>query len=178
MAVGLRSSSSMWSSLRSISSRRRRISKRRSLEAMDSPERRKDKAPATTSGEGLSWQSRLNSASSLCGGGRRCSFFASHTSPSGRYRLDRSDPVRTFVRLRRRFAHRSHEPSFSRNGRLWNTSRDHSGLMLAARITLPHFSVSSATSFPNSAGVIGMGSPASSARRVCNFGSANTAFTA
>src|SRR5262249_61375280 len=32
-----------------------------------------------------------------------------------------------------------------------------SGLMLAARITLPHFSVSSATSFPNSAGVIGMG---------------------
>ena len=38
--------------------------------------------------------------------------------------------------------------------------RDHSALMLAARITLPHFSVSSATSFPNSAGVIGMGSPA------------------
>ena len=31
---------------------------------------------------------------------------------------------------------------------------------------------------PNSAGVIGMGSPASSARRACNFGSANTAFTA
>jgi hypothetical protein len=30
--------------------------------------------------------------------------------------------------------------------------RDHSGLMLAARITLPHFSVSSATSLPNSAG--------------------------
>src|SRR5262245_4209204 len=53
-----------------------------------------------------------------------------------------------------------------------------SGLMFAARITLPHFSVSSATSFPNSAGVIGMGSPASSATRVCNFGSANTAFTA
>src|SRR5262249_7574140 len=55
---------------------------------------------------------------------------------------------------------------------------DHSGLMFAARITLPHFSVSSATSLPNSAGVIGMGSPASSARRACNFGSANTAFTA
>src|SRR6516225_3389971 len=51
-------------------------------------------------------------------------------------------------------------------------------LMLAARITLPHFSVSSATSFPNSAGVIGMSSPPSSARRACNFGSANTAFTA
>src|SRR5262249_34095570 len=37
----------------------------------------------------------------------------------------------------------------------------HCGLMLAARTTLLHFSVSSATSFPNSAGVIGMGSPAS-----------------
>ena len=30
--------------------------------------------------------------------------------------------------------------------------RDHSGLMLAARITLPHFSVSSAISLPNSVG--------------------------
>ena len=30
--------------------------------------------------------------------------------------------------------------------------RHHSGLMLAARITLPHFSVSSAMSFPNSVG--------------------------
>src|SRR5262249_37513827 len=65
---------------------------------------------------------------------------------------------------------------------LWNIDstvhRPHSGLMLAARITFAHFSVSSATNFPNSAGVIGMGSPASSARRACNFGSANTAFTA
>src|SRR5262245_64191102 len=58
----------------------------------------------------------------------------------------------------------------------WRTR--YSGLMLAARITFAHFSVSSATNFPNSAGVIGMGSPASSARRACNFGSANTAFTA
>src|SRR6516164_8858131 len=60
---------------------------------------------------------------------------------------------------------------------LWNIDstahRPHSGLMLAARITFAHFSVSSATNFPNSAGVIGMGSPASSARRACNFGSAN-----
>jgi hypothetical protein len=32
-----------------------------------------------------------------------------------------------------------------------------SGLMLAARITLPHFSLSPATKFPNSAGVIGIG---------------------
>jgi hypothetical protein len=35
-----------------------------------------------------------------------------------------------------------------------------SGLMLAARITVAHFSVSSAMSFPNSAGVIGIGAPA------------------
>src|SRR5260370_33644112 len=44
-----------------------------------------------------------------------------------------------------------------------------SGLILDTRITLPHFSVSSATSFPNSAGVIGMGSPPSSARRACRL---------
>src|SRR5215831_251569 len=45
---------------------------------------------------------------------------------------------------------------------LWNigaTRWPYWALMLAARITLAHFSVSSATSFPNSAGVIGMGSP-------------------
>jgi hypothetical protein len=58
------------------------------------------------------------------------------------------------------------------------TVSTHSALILAARITLPHFSVSSATSLPNSVGVIGMGSPPSSARRACNLGSANTAFTA
>ena len=46
----------------------------------------------------------------------------------------------------------------------------YSALMLAARITLPHFSVSSATSFPNSAGVTGMGWPTSSAKRACNLG--------
>jgi hypothetical protein len=56
--------------------------------------------------------------------------------------------------------------------------RLYSGLMLAARITLAHFSVSSATSFPNPVGVIGMGSPPSSVRRACSFGSTNTAFTA
>src|SRR5262245_38139757 len=68
----------------------------------------------------------------------------------------------------------------SPNGTLWNIRgrTRYSALMLAARITLAHFSVSSATSFPNSAGVIGMGSPPSSARRARNFGSANTAFTA
>jgi len=42
---------------------------------------------------------------------------------------------------------------------------NYSALMPAARITLPHFSVSSAINFENSTGVIGMGSPPSSARR-------------
>src|SRR5262249_21174016 len=54
----------------------------------------------------------------------------------------------------------------------------HSGLMLPARITLAHFSVSAASSFPNSSGVIGIGTPPSSAKRAFSRGSARTAFTA
>ena len=82
------------------------------------------------------------------------------------YRSGESDPLQTW-------------PPDSRNSDLleyWTVA--HSGLMPASLITLPHFSVSAATSFPNSAGVIGMGWPPSSARRACNLGSANTAFTA
>ena len=57
-----------------------------------------------------------------------------------------------------------------------NIERLYSILTLANRITLPHFSVSSAMSFPKSPG-----GPASvvaprSARRACNFGSARPAF--
>jgi hypothetical protein len=48
----------------------------------------------------------------------------------------------------------------------------HSGSMLAARITLPHFSVSSAMSLPKSAGVIGIGTPPRSAKRAFILGSA------
>src|SRR5262245_12322963 len=44
-------------------------------------------------------------------------------------------------------------------------------------ITLAHFSVSSAVNLPNSAGVIGMGTPPSSAMRVFILGSANAART-
>ena len=76
---------------------------------------------------------------------------------------------------------RTSAPRGSRNGTYGISARrgwPYSALILAARITLPHFSVSSATSSPNSAGVIGMGSPPSSAKRACNFGSANIAFTA
>src|SRR5499426_4220956 len=55
------------------------------------------------------------------------------------------------------------------------SGRHHSGLMLAARITLPHFSVSSAMSLPNSAGVIGIGAPPSSTSRALSLGSARPA---
>src|SRR5262245_21501897 len=59
-------------------------------------------------------------------------------------------------------------------GRWW-ASRHHSGLMLAARITLPHFSVSSAMNLPKSAGVIGIGVPPKSSSRAFIFGSARAA---
>jgi hypothetical protein len=56
----------------------------------------------------------------------------------------------------------------SRNSGLWNVRpglQDHSGLMLAARITLPHFSVSSAMNLPKSAGEPGNAIPPRSASR-------------
>ena len=53
--------------------------------------------------------------------------------------------------------------------------RPHSALMLAARITLPHFSVSSAMSFPNAADVIDIGSTPKPASRAFMRGSAATA---
>src|SRR5262249_7503713 len=51
---------------------------------------------------------------------------------------------------------------------------DHSG-RLAARITLAHFSVSSANSFPNSIGDSGIGTLPSSGSRALIFGSARPA---
>jgi hypothetical protein len=53
--------------------------------------------------------------------------------------------------------------------------RTYSCLMLAARTTLPHFSVSSAISFPKSAGDPGSGVPPSSANLALIFGSARMA---
>src|SRR6516165_4916463 len=53
--------------------------------------------------------------------------------------------------------------------------RDHSGLMPANLITLAHFSVSSAMNFPNSGGVIGIGTPPRSASRALSLGSVRTA---
>ena len=54
----------------------------------------------------------------------------------------------------------------------------HSTEMPADYTTTPHFSVSSASSLPNSAGDIGIGVPPSSAMRACIFGSASAAVTA
>src|SRR5262249_38941791 len=54
---------------------------------------------------------------------------------------------------------------------------DHSALMLAARIPLPHFSVSSAMSFPKSAGEPTSGVPPRSASRALILGSARAALT-
>src|SRR5205085_6130116 len=47
------------------------------------------------------------------------------------------------------------------------------GLILAARITLAHFSVSAASRRPNPAGVIGIGTPPRSTMRALSFGSAS-----
>jgi hypothetical protein len=87
MAVGVRSSSSMWSSLRSISSRRRRISERLLAEVMTLIEER---GPA---GGGLARPGRLVGRADQtrhlhsAAVGEAAKFFASPTSPSGRYRL-------------------------------------------------------------------------------------------
>jgi hypothetical protein len=56
-----------------------------------------------------------------------------------------------------------------------DASRDHSGWMPAARMTLPHFSVSSSTSLANSAGVIGIGMFPSCANRSLILGLASPA---
>src|SRR5262245_52461444 len=51
----------------------------------------------------------------------------------------------------------------------------HCGLMFAARITLPHFSVSSVMTLPRSAGVPGNGVLPRSAKRAFSLGSARPA---
>src|SRR5262245_59507464 len=93
MAVGVlrvRSSSSMWSSLRSISSRRRRIKERLLSGVMTSQHRRKRPQPegmgACQAGASVSRADRTRPLHSAAVG-EVCWFFASPTSPSGRYRL-------------------------------------------------------------------------------------------
>src|SRR4029450_954473 len=58
----------------------------------------------------------------------------------------------------------------------YGTSRDHSGFAPENLTTLPHLSISSATSFPKSAGEPGMTVPPSSARRALTAPSAKPAF--
>src|SRR5262245_2556016 len=60
---------------------------------------------------------------------------------------------------------------------IWRDRADHSGLMPAARITLPHLSVSSAMSLPKSTGDIGIGSAPSCVSRSLILGSASPALT-
>src|SRR6516164_11765515 len=96
MALGVRSSSSMRSSLRSISSRRRRIRERLLSKVKNSP---KNEAPA---GGGWGWgacparafelaeQNNLGPRSAAVG--EVCLVFASLTSPSGPMSLSRFDP--------------------------------------------------------------------------------------
>src|SRR5215510_1593562 len=77
---------------------------------------------------------------------------------------------------RRRGPGTGHSP----NGILWNIrllKQPHSDLMPANLITLAHFSVSSAISFPNSAGDPGSVTPPRSARRAFILGSSRAALT-
>src|SRR5262249_13418068 len=68
----------------------------------------------------------------------------------------------------------------SRNGTLWNIEptgdRPHSALILAARITLPHFSASSLMSLPKSAGEPASAAAPKSASRAFILGSARATF--
>src|SRR5262245_55105834 len=58
---------------------------------------------------------------------------------------------------------------------IWRDRADHSALILAARITLAHFSVSSAISLPKSAGEPAITVPPRSASRALSWGSARAA---
>ena len=82
--------------------------------------------------------------------------------------------LRRFARKR---PERTSAPRDSRNGAygISTADRHHSALMLAARITLRHFSVSSAMSLPKSAGESVSTSPPRSASRALILGSARAA---
>src|SRR5262249_49854467 len=71
----------------------------------------------------------------------------------------------------------THRPAIRGTGRYGISGRTHCGLMLAARKTLAHFSVSSAISLPKSAGESASTSPPRSASRALFLGSARAALT-
>src|SRR5262249_47430086 len=99
-----------------------------------------------------------------------------HSLPSGRYSLLGSD----FHRLdRTSFAWRTHSITSSVAIRgtefMERAASAHSALMLAARITLAHFSVSSAMNLPKSVGEPASAVPPRSASRAFMLGSARAA---
>src|SRR5207253_1427888 len=89
-------------------------------------------------------------------------------------------------KLRRRSAQQQHHGPLQLSVRRAVTGRRVRRALLAAQsalapatlTTLPHFSVSKATSAPNSAAVVGIASPPSSAKRARKPGMARTALTA
>src|SRR6516162_4781935 len=106
--LSVRSSSSLWSSLRSISSRRRRIRERLLSEVMTSQHRRRRPQPggwgACQAGAAVSRADRTRPLHSAAVG-EVCWFFASSTSPSGRYRLVAlPTPGDLFIRAKDLFA--------------------------------------------------------------------------
>src|SRR6516164_9893591 len=102
MAAGVRSSSRTWSSLRSISSRRRRISKRLLSEVKNSP---KNEAPAG-GGRGVPWAGAFELAEQINLGpcsaavGEVCLFFCfTHIALRAKRPLGRFDHVWRLVYL-------------------------------------------------------------------------------
>ena len=102
MAVGVRSSSSMWSSLRSISSRRRRISERRSSELMTSPQQ-EALAGGACPARALVGRAELNSALHSAVVGEVCCFLCFSHITLRPISVSRSDHARGLVRSRQRF---------------------------------------------------------------------------
>jgi len=102
MAVGVRSSSSMWSSLRSISSRRRRISERRSSELMTSPQQ-EALAGGACPARALVGRAELNSALHSAVVGEVCCFLCFSHITFRPISVSRSDHARGLVRSRQRF---------------------------------------------------------------------------
>jgi hypothetical protein len=102
MAVGVRSSSSMWSSLRSISSRRRRISERRSSEVMTSPQQ-EALAGGACPARALVGRAELNSALHSAVVGEVCCFLCFSHITFRPISVSRSDHARGLVRSRQRF---------------------------------------------------------------------------
>src|SRR5262249_50149310 len=86
----------------------------------------------------------------------------------------------SMVEVRHRASEALQKPSMhetaGHKSRLWIFDQGHSGFAPENLTTLPHLSISSAASFPKSAGEPGMTVPPSSARRALTAASAKPAF--